>query len=431
MEDPIRRIDSVEMAILEPLLRTLAPLNRTIVSDDMDRAADILDEAVGVPATRHQYPSGKEYGSWVVPPSWNLREAVLTDGEQVIVSSGDHALFVAPYSMPFEGWVSKAELMEHVVMSSTFDDVFVYQHRVAYDYQKQLKRWEISLPRQVAAALARDRYFVKIDPDVRPGTLNVLEYTAPGREETTVALLAHLCHPGQANDGLSGVVAGVALIRRLVRRPHRFTYKFLVMPETIGSAVHVVAQDLTPRQFACAVFLETMGRGDRLYLKKSRTGDRPLDGAIDTLARERPDIGTHSFFEGYGNDELVFDFANVGIPSGGVQYYPFAEYHTSRDIPENIDWEKMGVAVELVEELLRRLETDRVIRLRYPGPPYLSRYRLYADAVTERSRFRQNSVLLSLCNGHHTILDMCNASGLRFDEVVEFFGLLDREGLLA
>lgn len=427
----MKHTDAEVAARLEPLLAALTPLNRTIVSDDMERAADLLDQAMGRPATRFRYPSGREYGSWVVPPSWNVREAFLSDGKRVLASYQDHVLFLAPYSAPFEGWVSKEELLKHLNVSITFEDAFVYQHRLAYDFQKRLRGWEISLPRQIVAGLNQDRYFVKIDVDVRPGTMNVLEYTVEGREATTVAFLSHLCHPGQANDGASGVLAGIALLRWIAALPHRFTYKLLVMPETIGSAVHVIAQGLSAKEITCATFFETMGSGERLFLKRSRTGCQAIDLALNSVAREHPEIGVHDFYDGYGNDELVFDFANVGIPSISVQHYPFAEYHTSRDSADMIDWGKWTRAVNVAWEVFRRLEADRLIQLKYPGPPYLSRYQLYADAVTERARFRQNAKLLTLCDGRHTLLQMCEESGLPFGEVEHFFGTLSREGLLS
>jgi len=420
-----------DVALLKLLLQELMPLSRTIVSDDMERAADLIDRAAGRPAVRYHYPSGAEYGSWVVPPSWNIRHASLSDGQRVIVSTDDHVLFLAPYSMPFEGWVSRQELLDHVVISKAFDDAFAYQHRVAYDFQKRLRQWELSLPRRIVESLDRDRYFVKIDVDVRPGAMNVLEYTEPGSDpHTKVALLAHLCHSGQANDGLSGVLAGLALLHRLAARPHRFTYQLLVMPETIGSVVHVIAQGLSPKTLRCAAFLETMGAGERLFLKHTRTADRPIDLAIKSLVREDTSLGVHNFYDGYGNDELVFDFANVGIPAVGIQYYPFKEYHSSRDSAELIDWDRFVRAVDVAEELFCRLEADRLVRLKYPGPPYLTRYGLYADAVMEKSRWRQISTLLMLCDGHHSLLQMCEESGLPFAEVEQFVHTLDRAGLL-
>ncbi len=293
-----------------------------------------------------------------------------------------------------------------------------------------MKRWELSIPKKLASSLNKERYYVKIDVDIRPGTLNALEYTAPGSSDTCVAFLTHLCHPGQANDGLSGVVAGAWMIRQLLRRPRRFTYKLLAFPETIGSTIHVIAQNLSPRQFRCALFLETMGKGDRLYFKKTRTGDQPIDLAARSLIRENPDIGLHDFYEGYGNDELVFDFANVGIPSASIQHFPFAEYHTSRDSAEIIDWGKWRRASELSLELFRRLEEDRLIQLKHLGAPHLTRYRLYADAVTQRDRFKKIAKLLTLCDGKHTMLQMCEEAGLPFADVAEFFGTMDREGLL-
>ncbi len=415
---------------MQHLLEELTPLNRTIVSDDMDRAAALLDRAVGRPAVRYRYPSGTEYGSWIVPPSWNVREAYLSDGKKKLASYENHVLFVAPYSPPFEGWVTREELRQHLFIAPLLEDAFAYQHRIAYDFQKRLKRWELSIPKRLASSLDKERYYVRIDVEVRPGALNVLEYTAPGSDETCVAFLTHLCHPGQANDGLSGVVAGVWMIRELLRRPRRFTYKLLAFPETIGSTVHVVAQHLSPRQFRCALFLETMGKGDRLYFKKTRTGESALDLAARSLIRENPDIGLHDFYEGYGNDELVFDFANVGIPSGSIQHFPFAEYHTSRDSAEIVDWGKWRRACDLSLELFRRLEEDRLIRLKYPGAPHLTRYRLYADAVNQRDRFKKIAKMLTLCDGKHTMLQMCEETGLPFADVAAFFRTLDREGLL-
>lgn len=424
------RLASAEKTVFQELMRELVPLNRTIVSDEMDRAADLLDEAVGQPAVRTCYKTGEEHGTWVVPPGWNVREAFLSDGEKTLASYKDHVLFLAPYSMPFEGWVSRQELMEHLVVSEAFEDVYRYQHRVAYDFQKRLNRWEISLPKRIVESLNRERYYLKIDVEVRPGTMNVLEYTAPGSDPTTVALLGHLCHPGQANDGLSGVLAGVALLQRFLSVPHRYTYKLLTFPETIGSAIHVAAQRLSSERIYCAMFLETMGYGDRLFLKKSRRSDHPVDWVIRSIARERPEVGLLDFFGGYGNDELIFDFANVGIPSIGVQYYPFREYHTSRDNAELIDWGKWEQSVELAWEVLQRLETNPPIRLKYPGPPYLTRYQLYADGVTERPRWKQTNQLLNLCDGRHSLLQMVEETGFPLKEVQAFFAALKKAGLL-
>ena len=418
-----------ELAALGPLLAALVPLNRTIVSDDMERSLDLIDAEAPVPSRRYRYPSGAEYGSWIVPPSWNVREAYVSDGVSVLGSYRDHPLFLAPYSAPFDGWVERDELVRHVFLFGDRDDTYAYQHRVAYDYHKRLADWEISLPRRVVAAMHAERYYVKIDVDVRPGHLNVAEYVVRGTEERSIALVAHLCHPGQANDGLSGVIAGLAFLRRVSSRPHRFTYRLIVLPETIGSAVHVIDQGLSPARVEAAVFLETMGGGERLCVKLSRRGDTMIDRAGEGVARDAG-LEVIGFDDGYGNDEHVLDFPNVGIPTIGIQHYPVPGYHTSADSGELIDWSAMSRAVLALDAITERLERDRLVALRYPGPPYLSRYRLYADFVRERDRFRQVSAMLSLCDGQHTIRDIAERTAVPVVDVVAFFDVLGREGLL-
>ena len=68
--------------------------------------------------------------------------------------------------------------------------------------------------------------------------------------------------------------------------------------------------------------------------------------------------------------------------------------------------------------------------MRHLGAPYLTRYRLYVDAVAHRDRYKKIAKLLTLCDGKHTMLQMCEQAELPFADVAEFFGALDREGLL-
>jgi aminopeptidase-like protein len=423
-----RHID--EMGRWKSAMHAIAPLNRTIVSAGIDRAAEILESAMGEPAVRFSYPSGEAFGSWIIPPAWNLIRAELSDAKGVLMNHEGHPLFVAPYSIPFRGWVSREELWEHLVPCRAFDDAFSYEHRLAYDFRKRLKSWALSLPQQMLSRLDQSHYHVLIEAEVENRAMNVLEWTSPGSEETTVAILAHLCHPGQANDGLSGVISGCALLQRLRNWKHRLTYKLIVFPETIGSVAHIISQNLTKEKIAYSIFLETMGAGERLYLKRSRTGQRPIDAVLESCAQDTPDVGLLNFDEGYGNDERVFDFANVGIPSVGIQYFPYPEYHTSRDNADLIDWSKMTTALDLVERIFRRYEANRVIRLRYPGPPYLTRYQLYADCENEAERFQQIAQMLDLCDGRHDLIEMWRASKLPFEEVCHFFSTLDSAGLL-
>ena len=63
----------------------------------------------------HRYPSGEQCWTWRIPEKWTCQEAYLEtlDGKRLI-DYADHPLHVISYSLPFEGVVSRAELMNHL-----------------------------------------------------------------------------------------------------------------------------------------------------------------------------------------------------------------------------------------------------------------------------------------------------------------------------
>ena len=52
------------------IIRTLLFKNRTKVSQDFQECMDFLGQEI--PLTVHRYPSGSEYGTWVIPEEWNV-----------------------------------------------------------------------------------------------------------------------------------------------------------------------------------------------------------------------------------------------------------------------------------------------------------------------------------------------------------------------
>src|SRR5882672_10406083 len=70
----------------------------------------------------------------------------------------------------------------------------------------------------------------------------------------------HLSHPHQANDDLTGVIVGLKVAQELLkRRDLRYTYRFLIVPETIGSIAYLSQNsDLVPK-IKGGLFLEMLG----------------------------------------------------------------------------------------------------------------------------------------------------------------------------
>ena len=127
-----------------------------------------------------------------------------------------------------------------------------------------------------------------IDSSLQDGSLSYGECVLPGQIDDEFLISVHICHPSLANDNLSGVAVATALARVLASTSHRYTYRFLFVPGTIGpiawlsrnqaAAAHRVKHGLV---LACA--------GDRgnINYKRSRRLSADISGRGACLAEQR------------------------------------------------------------------------------------------------------------------------------------------------
>ena len=124
------------MTTMMELIEELWFLKRDIVSDDFDRALERL--AAEIPGRNkspgmviHKYPTGEPCWTWRVPEKWTCHAAYLEtlDGQRLI-DYADHPLHVVSYSLPFEGLVSRQELLEHLHVHPRLPDAipFVFKY---------------------------------------------------------------------------------------------------------------------------------------------------------------------------------------------------------------------------------------------------------------------------------------------------------------
>ena len=157
--------------------------------------------------TIHEYPTGTPVWTWRVPEKWTCEEAYLEtlDGRRLL-DYADHPLHVVSYSLPFEGVVSREELLAHLHVHPRLPEAipFVFKY-----YERD---WGLCASQTLRDSLTEPEYRVVIRTRFEPGTLKVGEILIPGETEETFVLAAHLCHPHMVNDDLTGVAVlmGVA-----------------------------------------------------------------------------------------------------------------------------------------------------------------------------------------------------------------------------
>ena len=197
-----------------------------IVSDGYDVALQAL--ATQLPMTIHEYPSGTECWTWIIPEQWTCHEAWVEtiDGRRLFLRGPPSArgiLFVPRGGGHAGGVVQRLHV--HPKLPDAVPFTFKYYERW----------WGLCCSRQQRDTLQDDRYRVVIRTKFTQGTLKVGEIVAPGATDEMIVLCAHLCHPHQVNDDLTGVVVGMEVMRSLLaRRDLRYTYRLVIVPETIG-----------------------------------------------------------------------------------------------------------------------------------------------------------------------------------------------------
>ncbi len=419
-------------ASMEELISALWRLPRDIVSDGYDTALQAL--STQVPMVVHQYSTGTECWTWLIPEKWTCREAWLEtlDGQRLF-SYEDNPLHVVSYSLPIDREVSREELFAHLNTHPELDDAIPFLFKY---YERD---WGLCCSKELKDSLRDDRYRVRISSDFSYGTLKVGEVTAVGKSAETFVLCAHLCHPAMVNDDLAGVVVGLKVMQELLKRPNlRYTYRFLILPETIGSVAYLSHhQELIPKMIG-GLFLEMLGLDNPHALQLSYAGDTEVDRCLaQVLKHSDPDAWTGPFRTVVGNDERQFNAPGVRVSmlslsrvlqnkSGSWPYYP--EYHSSRDTPELASSNRLAESRDLVLKMLDALEGNQVPVNRFQGEVFCSRYGLNIDAYENPEGNRALFDIMFLIDGTRSIADIarvCNISIESTRRVVEELHRLD------
>jgi len=416
---------------LHQLARRLYPIPRSITGDGLRRTLAILGERV--PLTVHEVPTGTAVFDWTVPKEWSIREAWVKDpAGQKVVDFAEHSLHVLGYSAPVHRRMPLAELREHLFSLPEQPELIPY--RTSY-YRET---WGFCLPHRILEALPEGEYEVRIDSDLREGSLSYGEWLLPGESAEEVLVSCHACHPSLANDNLSGLAVTSELARLLGELPRRrFSYRFLWIPGTIGSITWLARNREAAGRIRAGLVAANLGDGGPFHYKQSRRGHAEIDRAVEAVlsAREEP-FAIHEWSP-FGYDERQYCSPGFDLPVGSLTRTPwgqYPEYHTSADHLGFITPASLGESLAVYLSVVAVLEGNRRHRNLNPlCEPQLGRRGLYGSIGGAGARESQLALLwvLSFSDGEHDLLAIAERSGLAFPVLAEAARALVGADLLA
>lgn len=329
------------------------------------------------------------------------------------------------YSLPFSGEVSREELLRHLHVHPRLPDAIPFMFKY---YEKD---WGLCCARTLRDTLTDDRYRVEIRTTFSLGTLKVGEVVVPGRTAETIVLCAHLCHPAMVNDDLTGVVVGVDVMRALAAGPTpRYTYRLLILPETIGSVAFLSQNPALLTFVRGGLFLEMLGRDTPHALQLSFKGDAEVDYCFARALRAHdPDGWTAPFRSLAGNDERQFNAPGIRVPMLSLTRqlppthpdFPYPEYHSSADTPELVPDGALEASRDLVLAMITELEQNVTLGLTVPGELCCSRFGIHVDYMEDPAGHKALFDVLFLLDGGRSaadIADICRVPRPAVDRIV-------------
>jgi aminopeptidase-like protein len=407
-----------ELQLLDQVYDALFPLLRSITGDGLRQSLAILQPHLDLELG--SVASGTPVLDWVVPPEWVVRDAWLRDPDgDVVVALAAGNLHVVNYSEGVDVHLERSELDAHLYSLPALPEATPY---VTSYYER---RWGFCLPEQVRQALPDGTYHAHIDAEHVDGRLDYGHTSLPGDSEREVLLSTYLCHPSMANNELSGPLVALLLHRRISRWPRRrFTYRFVVAPETIGAIAYLAGfgEVLVERLHAGLVLTCLGGTGHPLSYKQSRSGIAPTDVLVDHLAASGElEVEVRPFDPSEGSDERQWCSPGFDLPVGQAArlvYGRYPEYHSSADDKALMDVATLVRSADELEHLLLAVELDGYyVNTRPVGEVMLSRHGLHPSVNAPDSQpaamdeLRRIRFVLSYSDGRHSLREIADRCG--------------------
>ena len=411
------------------LATELFPICRSITGNGIRKTLGRLQKHIALET--QEVPSGTQVFDWTVPKEWNIRDASIQDAQgNRVVDFERSSLHVLNYSTPIRARMPLSELKPHLFTIPESPDWIPYRT----SYYKE--NWGFCLSHNQMLAMPEGVYEVSIDSSLEDGSLTYGECFLPGETADEVLISCHACHPSLANDNLSGVVVATWLAGFLSQRKHRYSYRFLFLPGTIGAITWLALHREQARQIRHGLVLTCIGDAGGFHYKKSRRGDAEIDRAAAHALQYSGEPHELLEFSPYGYDERQYCSPGFNLAVGCLMrsvWGQFPEYHTSADNLEFIQPAKLAGSLRLVTTIFDVLEGNRRYRNESPYcEPQLGKRGLYRATGGKEIGVENLAMLwvLSLSDGTHSVLDIAERASIPFATVCAAAERLAQHGLI-
>jgi aminopeptidase-like protein len=411
----------------------LFPITRSITGQGVRDTLGIIKKYI--PGLKiYNVKSGTKVFDWMVPPEWHVLKAyiITPDGKKICDFSVNN-LHLVGYSIPIHVKMRLNELQKNLYslpeQPNAIPYITSYYHR----------RWGFCLTQEQRDILVDGEYEVVIDSKLFEGKLNYGELVLPGESDQEILLSTYICHPSMANNELSGIAVATYLATWLTElKIRRYTYRFLFLPETIGSIAYLSKNYIDLKKKVIAGFNISCVGDERSYsYLPSRNGMTISDKvAKHVLKWTDPEYKSYTWLD-KGSDERQYCAPGIDLPIASIlrtKYGEYLEYHTSLDNLDNVVTPKgLDGGYWVIRKALELLEQNRIYKIKVLCEPQLGKRGLYPTLSIKKSQNKVKTMMnfLSYCDGEHSLIDIAEKINLPAWDLYELIETLISHDLIS
>lgn len=413
------------------LAEELWPINRSLSGKGVRESLQILKRQMPTMQVG-AWRTGSKAFDWVIPQEWVIEEAyILTPSGEKICDFSESNLNVVGYSTSVDEKMTLDQLRPHLFSLPEQPTAVPY---VTSYYER---RWGFCLSHEQLQNLPEGLYHAVIRSSHIDGELNYGEVVIPGNTDREIFFSTYICHPSMANNELSGPVVATELAKYVQKMNNYYTYRFVFLPETIGSIAYM-AKNLyqMKRDIVAGYVLTCLGDERAFSFLPSRKGDRPSDQiALEVLGELGIDFKSFTWLD-RGSDERQYCSPGADLPVSSVmrsRYTTYPEYHTNQDTLGQVVTETgLTESLNLYLTIIQKFENLRFPIANQVGEPQLGRRQLYPTTSIkgDYDRPRLFTNILSLSDGTLELHEISQRLGISEQLVARTVATLGEFGLI-
>lgn len=416
------------------LAEDIFPICRSITGDGVRQTLKLLANFLaqdGLALAIHEMPSGTQVFDWTVPKEWKIRAAYVENHQgEHIIDMKENNLHVMGYSTPIDQWVTLDDLKQYVYTQPDQPDVIPY----VTSYYKE--HFGFCMSENQLLSLPNGKYHMVIDSDLFDGSLTYADLVLPGESDREIMITSYTCHPSMANNECSGPVLLAALARYVYSLPNRrYTYRFVLNPETIGAIAYLSKNfKHLKEKLEAGVVLSCVG-DDRAYsMVHSRYGDTIADRAMKNILGGRVSFKEYSFLD-RGSDERQYNAPGVDLPVVGFcrsKYGNYPEYHTSADNMGLISPSGLQGSYDVMTEWIQVMEHNKKYKVAVLCEPQLGKRGLY-PTISQKGGYEEVRAMtdfIAYADGKNDLIDISDRLSVPISILIQFVEKLINKNLL-